>query len=120
MISVNQLQNRSTLAPLLGVQPSAQTSGIQSAPSSSTPISGTDSLSISTAALQALLEPGVDPSQTPSDSTGATHKAHGHHHHRPDDMQAQPGLSDLPGSTSPSAQVPQADQTLSDLLQTKG
>jgi hypothetical protein len=66
MNSINQLQSPSALSQLLGFQQSTLTATAQSTPANSSQTSGLDSLSISSAALQAN-----DPQGAPSQAQGA-------------------------------------------------
>lgn len=112
MNSINQLQGSSALSQLLGIQQPTQISTAQSAPANSSQTLGLDSLSISSAALQAFQGLGLDASQTQPDQTSATYTAHGHHHHHHHgSATAQPGISAQSGSSSQSTQPPSISQT---------
>jgi hypothetical protein len=120
MLNINQLQNSSAIAQLLGIQSSTQTSTVQPAQPTSSQTFGADSLSISNAAMQALQGLGLDPSsQTQPDQASATYTAHGHHHHHHQGgAQAQSVASaQVGGTTSQSTQLPQASQTAGGTLQ---
>jgi len=109
MINVNQLQSSSAMAQLLGLQQSTQTSTTQSAQASSSQVPGVDSLSISSAALQALQGLGLDTSETQPDQASATYQAHGHHHHHHHGgAQVQQGTAaQAVNTTSQSSPVPE-------------
>jgi hypothetical protein len=102
--SLNPLQNSSALSQLLALQPSTQTSTVQSTPASSTQSNGADSLSLSSAALQALQGLGLDPTQIQQQAQ--TYTAKGHHHHHHGAAPAQPGTSDQQGTASQTTQAP--------------
>ncbi len=114
MISVNQLQSPSALSQLLGLQPSMQSSTSATTQANASQAAGLDSLSISSAALQALQGLGLDASQTQPDPASATYTARGHHHHHRGSALAQQGTTAQAGSSGTSTQVPlvgQADGT---------
>lgn len=111
MISVNQLQSPSALSQLLGLQPSMQSSTSATTQANASQAAGLDSLSISSAALQALQGLGLDASQTQPDPASATYTAHGHHHHHHGSALAQQGTTAQAGSSGTSTQVPLVGQT---------
>jgi hypothetical protein len=113
MININQLQSPSAMAQLLGIQQPTQTSTAASAQANPSQTAGLDSLSISSAALQALQGLGLDATQTQTDQASATYTAHGHHHHHHHGTAQVPqGTSAQTGNTSSqSSSVPQVSQT---------
>ena len=84
MSGIQSIQGDPTLAQLLAIQASSRSAAPQaSLPSQATPSTSagsTDSLSISSAALQALQGLGPDPAQSLPQGH-PTAKGHGHHHH---------------------------------------
>ncbi len=116
MTSVQSLQSSSALSKLLTFQQSNQSSATPSAQVGSSQPGVTDSLSLSSAALQALQGLGLDPTQLPSTQT-YTAKGHHHHHRAP---QVEQVASAQQGSAEPTAPVPQVGATDSTLFQAKG
>jgi hypothetical protein len=120
MNNVSSLQSNSALAQLLAIQKSTQASVPQPSQSNTAQPAGTDSLSISAAALQALQGLGQNSTQNQLDQALATYKAHGHHRHHHGGVPAPKVASTQQESTSQNIQVASTDQASSSSFQAKG
>ena len=104
MTSIASLQNNPALAQLLSIQQAAQVTTPVPAQAGSSQ-SG-DTLSISSAALQALQGQPQDLAQIQQAAQAyPTYQAHRHHHHHHHGGAAQPAASQSGQAASPSAQA---------------
>ena len=75
MTQIQSVQGGTTLSSLLATQLSSKSTGSQSSTASSTSPTSSDTVTLSLAALQALLGQGTDPTQLLQSQTQATYSA---------------------------------------------
>jgi hypothetical protein len=98
MPNISAVPGEPNVSKLLALRQASQNTLVQPSQTSTPQTGGTDSLSISSSALQALQGLGLDPSQIQASQTDPTYKPHRHHHHRG-------GAAQLPQET-PTQTVP--------------
>ncbi|GEM_PF-2996092 len=118
MTQIQSVQGGTTLSSLLATQLSSKSTGSQSSTASSTSPTSSDTVTLSLAALQALLGQGTDPTQLLQSQTQATYTAKGHHHHHHGAAAQQTGNS-TQGTSTTSTPVAAASDAGTAGLQTK-